>query len=347
MLFYCNQVLHATWIRSTYLELEALGFRCAIVTESRHPIPLLPGARTYRGSASLLRRLNAPVLVTAVSGVPRERLHQNVRFHVHMPHSLVSLHMAYPEGAFDGYDLIFACGEHHIAEVVALRRLRPHWRATALPVGYGKSDELRRELRALKLPDSKRRPHVVVAPSWGERNLLDSLGLELVRELLECGYDVTVRPHPGGVANAARVCSLLRERYGNCDRFRLELPTAGSGSLLDADLMISDYSGVALEYAFLRELPVLYVDVPHKAFNNDWNSVGLVPLELSVREVVGKVVAAETHAILSGARELLASSQRFVQAIRVARSKYCFNYGTCGKSAARAIGDLLSDASVF
>ena len=40
-----------------------------------------------------------------------------------------------------------------------------------------------------------------------------------------------------------------------------------------ADLMISDWSGVAFEFAFGLEKPVIFIDLPKKINNSDFNYI--------------------------------------------------------------------------
>lgn len=51
--------------------------------------------------------------------------------------------------------------------------------------------------------------------------------------------------------------------------------------------MVSDWSDAALEYAFCRESPVLFVDVPRKVNNPAWQEIGLEPIEASIRDKIG------------------------------------------------------------
>ena len=69
-----------------------------------------------------------------------------------MPHSLSSLHMIYPEDAFDGYDLIFSAGPHHCDEFREITKARGLKNFGTVPIGYGKLDVLRQELVAKKKP---------------------------------------------------------------------------------------------------------------------------------------------------------------------------------------------------
>jgi YidC/Oxa1 family membrane protein insertase len=71
------------------------------------------------------------------------------------------------------------------------------------------------------------------------------------------------------------------------------MSVASDSSLLMADVLISDYSGVALEYAFGTERPVLYLDVPIKISNQRYTELGIEPLELSLRSEIGVVLSPE------------------------------------------------------
>ena len=45
-----------------------------------------------------------------------------------------------------------------------------------------------------------------------------------------------------------------------------------------------------MEYAFVFERPVIYIDVPQKIMNNEMEKIPLIPLEVSIREKIGYVI---------------------------------------------------------
>src|SRR5207244_12904967 len=73
--------------------------------------------------------------------------------------------------------------------------------------------------------------------------------------------------------------------------FSLELDVRSSQSLHDADVMISDWSGAALEFALGLERPVLFIDTPRKVNNRDYARLQCEPLEVLIRPQVGVVVS--------------------------------------------------------
>ena len=46
-----------------------------------------------------------------------------------------------------------------------------------------------------------------------------------------------------------------------------------------------------MEYAFVFERPVVFIDVPKKILNPDADELSIEPLEISIREKIGNVVS--------------------------------------------------------
>ena len=72
--------------------------------------------------------------------------------------------------------------------------------------------------------------------------------------------------------------------------FGFEENVAGQDSLHESDIMVSDWSGAALDYAFGLEKPVLFVDVPRKINNQEYQAYGVEPAEVGIRSQVGAIV---------------------------------------------------------
>ena len=105
-------------------------------------------------------------------------------------------------------------------------------------------------------------PCILVAPSWGEKNSLVYMGTEFIFWLLEAGYRVIVRPHPFSLKVETSFIDELRNRLVPYSLASLDLDTDSSSSLSQADLMISDISGVRFDFAFLYERPVITLKLP-------------------------------------------------------------------------------------
>lgn len=348
VLFYCQHPFQEEWIRTTFEALSAQGFDCRLVlTHASQPLQGYPLDRQYLCSWPVVKWMRSDLLVTAVSGASRG-INRIARRSIHMLHSLVSLHQVYPDAAFDHYHYLFVAAEQHLDEVKAFRRLRPGFMPQALHIGYGKSDilatttSISRTVGSGAWPGDQGAPSVVIAPSWGASNILELVGIELIDLLLNRGYRVLCRPHPAFFLKSSLLIQDLISRFGPQSLFELENSTATGSSadvykFLSADLMISDYSGIALEYAFATLRPVVFVDVEPKRFNSDSGSYGLIPIEVSMREHLGLIAEPRAEGIVDRVQNCLRNPERFESSIRAARNRACINYGHCGPRAAEAM----------
>lgn len=265
--------------------------------------------------------------------------------YVYVFHSPVSTHMIYLKDAFDNFDTVFCAGPHHKEEIQAAEETYNLRHKNLLEVGYGHLDCLL-EAAGEKGPEpSRQHPRrILVAPSWGPTGLLESRPAPLVRGLLDAGYEVTVRPHPVTTRRNPAVVDHLQREFGADRRFQLETNIATNDSFCAADLMISDWSGAALEFAFATERPVLFVDVPRKVNNPDYEQILCTPLEVRIREQIGVVVLPDDlDGLIAAIAVLCDEAHSFKEQIRLARQQYVYNLRDSGRIAGDAIARIADE----
>jgi hypothetical protein len=261
--------------------------------------------------------------------------------YVYVFHAINSAHMIYPANSFDAYDTLFCVGPHHCAELRALEQARGLGPRRLVAHGYGKLDRMLE--RGPAPPRAEGAPHVLVAPSWGASSLVDICGVELVSSLLRDGISVTFRPHPMTVRAASPGYAALARMAGETNGLRLDTSASGMDVLSAADLLVTDWSGIAFEFFFGLGRPVLFVDVPPKVRNPAYEEIGPVPLERQLRARMGGVLPlAEVGLAGARARALLADSDAFPGRAGALRDEWIFNPGASGRAGAGAIRQLLA-----
>ena len=167
------------------------------------------------------------------------------------------------------------------------------------------------------------------------------IGESIVDHLLRRQYRVTLRPHPQTLKFAGdKVNAILTQHEGN-PLFACELNVVGHNTLHDSDLMISDWSGVALEYMLALKKPVLYVDVPMKVNNGEYNRIAMEPLECRIRKT-GRSDILGLHEIDQVTEKLEGLLKR--SAITGSESdNIVFNPGESGDYGARCLLQILSE----
>ncbi len=240
--------------------------------------------------------------------------------YVYLFHSLVSTHMIYRKSAFDHFDTILCGGPHHREEIRETERTYQLPAKELIDHGYGRIDTIRREMH----PQEEPIPgpiKVLVAPSWGPEGLIETHGVELANILLEAGFDLVFRPHPMTGKKWPGAIKALTDRFSSHERFSLDVDMSSKKSLEESNVMISDWSGAALEYAFGLERPVVFIDLPRKVNNPEYEKINCVPLEVSVRSKIGKVINVEElpeipHAIRTLCEDRTAFREQIAKVLR-------------------------------
>jgi YidC/Oxa1 family membrane protein insertase len=306
-----------------------------------------PGIRAFY-IAALLPLFMAVVDCRAfVLTVPELQLHHLKRsmhkvHYVYVFHSPHSVHLFYADHAFDHYDSMLCVGPHQVAELRRLEALDHLPPKVLVEAGYYRVERLHAEYqrRAQAAAGAARaeRPTVLIAPSWGTDNLLEAHGRTLIAALLDAGYPVIVRPHPETMRRYPDVITGIAAAFGSHSQVRFETSVAGDDALLEADVLITDWSAVAVEYAFGTERPVLYVDTPLKRHNPRYRELGIEPLELQLRSQIGLVLRPEElPAVAAAVTRLIAERATRATRLQALRNEYLFAFGRSSEIGAQHI----------
>ena len=264
--------------------------------------------------------------------------------YVYIFHSIVSTHTIYRKGAFDHYDSIFCTGPHHIEEITATESVYSLKHKNLVEHGYGLLDKLQKNkpLKNQKNYTNDKKKKIIIAPSWGKKGLLETKGIELVKILLDAGYHVTVRPHPMTIRKWPKKIKAIKNEFDNEPNFEMETDVSSFESIYSAYGLISDWSGIAIEYAFVCEMPVFYIDVPQKINNSSYNKIPCNPLESYIRNLIGKIISPNDLASLPKVIEsTYEEKNNFKTIIQEVRNKTIFNLGQSGIKGAQEILKIL------
>lgn len=288
--------------------------------------------------------LNARVCVMTVADLEHFSLRRSAYpvHYVYVFHALVSTHMMYREGAFDYYDSILCVGPHQIAEIRAREKQNNLSPKRLVEAGYYPLERIYELWRARPEKSPAQEKTILIAPSWGEQNVLESVGGQIIGILLKAGYRVIVRPHSETIRRFPDLLKEFVNMFGENPSFTLETAGAPDAAIICADILISDSSGIMLEYAFGTERPVLSIGVPPKVKNPHFQKLHMEPVELTLRKQFGIVLSPkEIDTIDRVVEKLIAEKDMYRERIRALRSKYVFAFGSSSQIGAEYITGLL------
>jgi hypothetical protein len=249
--------------------------------------------------------------------------------YVYLFHSMGSTHMVDHENSFDHYDSLFCAGPHQVREIRKREEINKLPARHLFDYGHPRLEEvieLGRHYQADKHPLDPRT--VLIAPTWGEASIFNSCGKELMDVLLEAGYRVIMRPHYQSNRQTPEVIAAVRDAFAGNERFEYIDRMGETESILRSDLLVSDWSAMAMEYAMGLEKPVLFIDVPPRIRNPNWKELGLEPVEVSIRQQLGRVLSPasldEAPAVIE---RLLAAPGQFREHVRELREQKVFRLG--------------------
>lgn len=213
--------------------------------------------------------LNADIVLSTTPSldVYQWKRSKSVKYYVHIPHSCGNLTL-YRMFGIDYYDAIYVSGSFQIDQVRQLEKLWNESSKDVKLVGLTYFDTMKNRLdKAEKYHNEI--PVVLLAPSWGSNSILNKYGEKFIDALINTGYKVVIRPHPQSYTSEAKMLERLMKKYPNIEWNK---DNDNFDILNKSDILISDFSGVIYDYAFVFNKPVIYVkeDFDYSIYDAWW-----------------------------------------------------------------------------
>ena len=249
--------------------------------------------------------------------------------YVYLFHSMGSTHMVDNADSFDHYDTLFCAGPHQVREIRRRETLKKLPGKHLFDYGHPRLEQVIEEGRKVSRDKRPDQPlTVLIAPTWGDSSIFNVCGRELITVLLDAGYRVIMRPHYHSIRQSPGVVAALKREFEGQDRFEYVDRMGETDSIVRSDILVCDWSGMSMEYAMGLEKPVLFIDVPRRIRNPDWQELGIEPVESSIRSQVGEVISQDRLGEAPRVIErLLADPRRFREHIRTLRETMVFRLG--------------------
>ncbi|MBR4159570.1 MAG: CDP-glycerol glycerophosphotransferase family protein [Spirochaetia bacterium] len=204
-----------------------------------------------------LNLMEADVCLMTTPGLDVFQLKRSkgVRHYCHVVH-MINDATTYKRYGLDYFDSVLLSGEWQGEDIRYLEKLRGLPQKRLVTVGCPYLDVQKERLAALK-PEGDHPFTVLVSPSWGASGLLTLYGEKLLTPLAETGWNIIVRPHPQSKVVEKELIDRLQAEYNKNKNIIWDFDPDNIVSISKADIMISDFSSITLDFAFLRDRPFL------------------------------------------------------------------------------------------
>ena len=261
--------------------------------------------------------------------------------YVYIDHAICSVHLPYREHAFDHFDTILCVGQNQVREHREIEKVYGVPKKELIPCGYGLLDNLIRQYENMQeKPAGNAKKRILIAPSWQEANILDSCIDKILSSLFGKGYQIIVRPHPEYKKRYTARMNAIIERYKDVPKDELVIETDFSSNvtIFTADLVITDWSAIAYEFAFSTLQPPLLINTPTKIMNKNYKKIPLEPINFSLRKKVGiELETDQLDRVSDAVSEIFSKQDEFHDRILQVRSETVFNIGHSGEAGGKYI----------
>lgn len=290
---------------------------------------------------TLMMRMEADIVMMTTPDldkyyIKRSLVQKDIEY-IYVPHDPMSAHMGFRENALDAFDTILCTGPHIEREVRATERVYGLPEKTLVHFGYPLAEKLIAAHANAEPTAQGARKQILIAPSWQEDNLLDSCVDTLIDRLFGEDYRIIVRPHPEYVKRYPDRMKALTDRYADKtgEGLVFELDFSSNSSIWSSDLLITDWSGISLEFCFATKRPALFVNTKMKVENPNWQKIDCVPVEISLRNRVGIALDKEELVrVDETVKHLLDNPTEYAEKIEAALAEHFYNIGSAAKAGA-------------
>lgn len=234
----------------------------------------------------IISNINASILFTTSPDINQFQVKKS-KFclsYCYIQHSLNSLHMAYNELAFDIYDKFFICGDHHKREIRKIIK-KYNWPEKELYESiYSPLLDLKKITKNKKITKKT----ILIAPTWGHNSIIESRKIfEILDLLLPKKFFIYLRPHPETSKHYKNLLLEISNKYIKYKHFFLEESISNYDSLIKSDFLITDWSGIAFDYALGLKKQILFINTTPKIKNKNYGLISEVPIEIRCRNKFG------------------------------------------------------------
>lgn len=193
--------------------------------------------------------------------------------YIYLQHAPVSLTMVYNAKAFDAFDAVQTINTFQydeMREIKAIKNLNTKvFRGKYLYLSDYKSNKENYKIDLL------------IAPSWNSKFYDLKCHIKLKELLEKNNISFILRPHPMSIVKKEVTCQELEKN-------NIEYDLSPRAELNKFKFLISDWSGIFIEFAIVSNCPAYLINTPKKILNKNYQNYGKNPIEIATRSIFAK-----------------------------------------------------------
>ena len=184
---------------------------------------------------------------------------KTAKWYVHIPHAASDITL-YKMFGLDFYDAVLLSGQYQIDQIKRLETARGISHKELKLAGIPYMDKMNERLKASNRTTVNKEPVILLAPSWGTNGILSVYGSSFIDLLINTEYKIIIRPHPQSFTSEKILMDELMSKYPESDKLKWNRDPDNFAVLNEADLLISDFSGVLFDFSLVFNKPIIYTE---------------------------------------------------------------------------------------
>ena len=195
--------------------------------------------------------------------------------YIYIQHSPVSLSMIYNIKAFIKFNIVQVVNKSQFDELKQINNFE-NKKIKGWKYRYLFFDK---QKKFSKLSNIKKK--ILIAPTWGTDFYKNSIHLKILKMINKDQFEIYLRPHPMSLKKKDIHLDLISKDF-NIDSNEL--------NFMNYDILISDWSGIYIEFAKVRNLKAILINTSKKIINKDYLKFKNQAIEIEARDKLGIIL---------------------------------------------------------
>ena len=294
---------------------------------------------------TLMMKMDADVVVMTMPDldnyhIKKSYLRKDIEY-IFVEHSVSSINMTMRNRCLVAFNTIFAAGEQQYDEFVEMGKLF-NVKQNIVKCGYPLIDDMINDYHKTKKVNKQKQ--ILIAPSWQKDNIIDLCLEDILDKLKDKDYQIIVRPHPQHVRHMKEKFENMKILYKDYKNIVIQTDFSSNDTVFNADILITDWSSISFEFAFVTKKPVIFIDTPMKIMNPEYKKIKIEPINIWIREKIGKLIPVnKVKNIDKDVDEILTNYKKYQKNIEKITEECLYNIGSSGEVGAEYIISAIQD----
>jgi len=226
--------------------------------------------------------------------------------YIYIQHSPLGLNKIYRDNAFTNFDVVQVVNNFQKNDLIDISKIKKKkikaWRGKYLFL----RNEDNNHLKFIK--NNQKKKKILIAPTWGTDFFDINIHLSIKENLNPDKYDLFIRPHMMSTLKNKKLISNLIKKD-----FQI---SSGKIDFNCFDLLITDWSGIYIEFAKIKKIKSILIQNKEKILNDKFIEFKNESIDLYARKKLGIILTPnELSSVENKVNDIFLNQQNYVEEI--------------------------------